>query len=383
MTVQCPRCGTQYRVPDARLSDARPVFKCTRCNHVFASGERPATRGSRAAEDRNLPLPFGGRRAAGRGSAATGEEEEPAPPPRRATPAPEAELEEEPDEAIAIAPSAEVDDPDEDDGEPTRARGAGEPAFVASDEDDEEEEGVRDAGPPERDEAPAPPRRRPRRTRSAPPPEDDEPSIEDENDDGPLLIRDSERAPVDGKRGRTRTAATSRSPMRPVLAGVGLVLAGFLGLAALLRRNPELALERLGSVPLLGRLVGDDRLVLARLQVSGLESSIEKIKGDRGALVVSGRVTNTTGQPLRLIEVEGRLLADGVERRRQVVYAANQMRKTIRDLSASEVEMLLRLEPNRRFVVRPGESATFLLVFPDPPANASEVDCRIVDARAA
>jgi len=45
--------------------------------------------------------------------------------------------------------------------------------------------------------------------------------------------------------------------------------------------------------------------------------------------------------------------------------------------------MLLRLEPNRRFVVRPGESATFLLVFPDPPANASEVDCRIVDARAA
>ena len=56
MTVQCPRCGTQYRVPDARLSDSRPVFKCTRCNHVFSSGERPASRARAASADTLLYL---------------------------------------------------------------------------------------------------------------------------------------------------------------------------------------------------------------------------------------------------------------------------------------------------------------------------------------
>ncbi len=385
MTVQCPRCGTQYRVPDARLSDARPVFKCTRCNHVFASGERTASRGSRAAEDRNLPLPFGGRRAAGRPASAAAERpeepEEAAPATRRAAARPAAEPE---DETADERVTGLADEPEEPEADEDPAQAEDEPAFVSADGSADEEDleldepRDREAGPPDLDEAPSPPRRRVRRATPAPPPSDDEATAEE--DEGPLLIREADRSPVTTRRS---TAAPSRSPMRPVLAGVGLVLAGFLGLAGLLRRNPELALERLAAVPLLGRLVGDGRLVLARLEVSGLEGTVEKIKGDRSALVVSGRVTNTTGQPLRLIEVEGRLVADGVERRRQVVYAANQARKTIRDLSASEVEMLLRLEPNRRFVVRPGESATFLLVFPDPPANASEVDCRIVDARAA
>ncbi|MFM8410154.1 MAG: hypothetical protein ACKOCT_07735, partial [Alphaproteobacteria bacterium] len=304
----------------------------------------------------------------------------PPPPRRRSVPAqaPDPVDDETIDEPVVAAAEEENDD----EGVPDESPADAEPAFVATgaDQGGEDDDALGDDDAHEIDDRPAP-RRRGKRTRPSTPPADEEPTLEEE--DGPLLIRETERhGAVDPKRS-DRAPRESRSPMRPVLAGVGLVLASFLGLAGLLRRNPDLALERLASIPLLGRLVGDDRLVLGRLQVSGLESTVEKIKGDRSALVVSGRVTNTTGQPLRLIEVEGRLLADGVERRRQVVYAANQMRKTIRDLSASEVEMLLRLEPNRRFVVRPGESATFLLVFPDPPANSSAVDCRIVDARAA
>jgi len=362
------------------MSDSRPVFKCTRCNHVFSSGERSPARGTRAAENRNLPLPFGGRRGPGR-AAETAPAREDLPPLRRPTAPEEGVPDDEP--VLETPPEPIREDPDEETVETT---GAHEPAFVAGDDSGErgpeEDETLRDDDEPAEDEPPLPRRGRARRSRPVASTQDDDMAIEE--DDGPLLIRENERREsTDRVRSAGRPAREARSPMRPVLAGVGLVLASFLGLTALLRRNPEMAVERLVEVPLLGRLVGDDRHVLARLQVSGLESSVEKIKGDRSALVVSGRVTNTTGQPLRLVEVEGRLLADGVERRRQVVYAANQMRKTIRDLSASEVEMLLRLEPNRRFVIRPGESATFLLVFPDPPANASEVDCRIVDARAA
>ncbi len=389
MTVQCPRCGTQYRVPDARLSDPRPVFKCTRCNHVFSSGERTGGRGARASgDDRNLKLPFGGRRGGAKAVPAGSAESDPAPPPA-------------PEPAKRLADPID-DDEDETDLATTASDGkrdagtqgdapdGSEPAFVAGgglDEPDEpdalESEEAGPTGASTGGEAGefAPRRQRIRRARRAVDLEED--PVVDE-DEGPVLVRESDaRATVDPVRRAATPAHRHRSPMRPVLTGVAAVLAGFLGLSAMLRQHPDVALERLASVPLLGRLIGDDRLMLVRLDVSGLESSIERIKGERPALVVSGRVTNTTGQNLRLIEVEGRLMAEGVERRRQVVYAANQMRKTIRDLSASEVEMLLRLEPNRRFVVRPGESTTFLLVFPDPPSNATEVDCRIVDARPA
>jgi hypothetical protein len=237
------------------------------------------------------------------------------------------------------------------------------------------------APPPRRGNAPA---------RAARPPD---PRLADElgddgagpDQEGPIVIsqRDRPNRPPIQPRGRRPANDRGRSPLKPVTIGVAVVIAGFLVLAGVLSRRSELAFEVLGSMPLLGRLLGDDHLLLWRLQITGVETGLDRIKGDRAALVVSGQVVNTTSQTLRLIEVEGLLLADGVERRRQVVYAANQFRKTIRDLSASEVEMLLRLEPNRRFAVKPGESASFLIVFPDPPSNATEVTCRVVDARPA
>ncbi|HZR83159.1 MAG TPA: zinc-ribbon domain-containing protein [Candidatus Binatia bacterium] len=389
MTVQCPRCSTQYRVPEARLSDPRPVFKCTRCNHVFSAGDRPAGRApARGRDSRNLSFAFdppaGDEPDARSGPAiadaeheddltvddeddrfaSPDDDEEPAreEPRARGTRGADAR-------ASAVPPSARRDRGDD---EPAFLAESARPRAAASASADERSEprGAR-RPPPARDEA----RRRDR--------DDDDLGPEVEDDEGPLLITERDRAQRAPVEPRKRAAGPRRSPLKPVAIGVGAVVAAFLVLAAILSRRPDLAFERLGAVPILGRLLGDDHLLVWRLQINGVEQSVDHIKGDRPALVVSGRVLNTTNQSLRLIEVEGRLLSDGVERKRQVVYAANQFRKTIRDLSASEVEMLLRLEPNRRFLVRPGESASFLIVFPDPPPNATEVTCRVVDARPA
>ena len=57
MTVECPRCHTQYRVPDARIRQGRPVFKCTRCNSVF-SRETRASGGRGEASEKNLSFSF-------------------------------------------------------------------------------------------------------------------------------------------------------------------------------------------------------------------------------------------------------------------------------------------------------------------------------------
>jgi predicted Zn finger-like uncharacterized protein len=360
VTVQCPRCATQYRVPDSRLTDAHPVFKCTRCNLVFSrDADRTARSSSRGREDtvdKNLRFDF---------------DREPT--------GPELEEEELADEIAA---------PDE----PTargRTSGTGSAARTPAPETKPALRSIPPVAKPEPRPEPKPAQRSRRLEPEMPADDDDfssgEPDAATEGDEAPVLIgaaSSRSRAPI-RPRGKSAAAGSRGSPIRPIGVAVGVILAAYLVLAMLLNARADVALDSLSRIPLLGRLLQDDNLLVVRLQLADVESGFDRLKGDRRAYVVSGRAINTSNQSVRLIEVEGRLLAGGVERRRQVVYAANQTRKTIRDLSPSEVEMLLRLEPNRRFMIRPGESASFLLVFPDPPPDLTEVACRVVGARGA
>lgn len=490
MTVQCPRCRTQYKIPSARINDPRPVFKCTRCSLVFSSEAERGPRGGRAKEDKNLTLPFAKERApAARKAEPTrlaGEDD----------PTVTAELEELPDDApdedeeeveedgaedeASDEEESEDDDDDADDaddaedgaeeeeeeapparkrtsraGREPRARGvrtaaddpAEEPAFVTKATRDRERERAiaereraaaeREKAAAERERAAAARERERERERAAAEreraaaerereraaaereriereraararkrardeelrlrDEEDEDDVEDlgptsdlpdEDDDEPRrpVLSASEgkqrRAPINPRRIRSAAATGGRSPLRPVAIGVAAIAVVYLGLAVALSRRSEAAIETLSQVPVLGRLLGGDHLLVWRLQLTGVDGGLDQIKGGRPAYVVAGRAVNTTNEDLRVIEIEGRLLANGVEQRRQTVYAANQQRKTIQDLSPSEVEMLLKLEPNRRFVIRPGESASFLLVFPNPPPGTTEVTCRVINARA-
>jgi len=323
MTVQCPRCQTQYRVPDSRLAGAQPVFKCTRCNLVFKSeaqrGGRSASR--RKGPDRNLSFEF----------------------PRG-------------------------DEPDDETGPDAEETTEGsEPAFVTTlatvkrkeppeaselEEDDEEEDEELEFADEDEDEEDPPP---------------------------PVIV--APRKKPSSIRPRALQGPKRRSPLRPIGFCVGAIVCFYLLIAVALDRNPAEALQQLSEVPVLGGLIGRDHLLAWRLEVADLEGGLDYIRDHKLAYVVSGRAVNTTSQDLRIVEVEGGLIVAGKPGRTQRVYAANQARATIRDLSASEVEMLLRLEPNRRFRIRPGESASFLLVFPDPPQGFSEVVVRIVDAR--
>jgi predicted Zn finger-like uncharacterized protein len=342
VTVQCPRCETQYRVPDEKLSHRRPTFKCTRCGHLFPA-ERSAAAARAREPEKNLSFTFDAPREAGNATrAARGREDE-----------------------IQTGPTA------------PGALDLAEPAFVAA--------AARDR---RADDKPAPQQGASASGRGegiSPPAPDADPDEEDEPGEATSVwtgAAPEKKMPI---RPRTVLAAPRprRSPVRAVGIGVLLTLLAYLSLAVYLNRRPDLTLDTLAQVPLLGRLIGDDNLLAWRLELVDVEGGLEQIKGRRPAYIVSGRAVNTTGEPLRIIEVEGRLVAGGTVRQRRRAYAANQFKKTVRELSASEVEMLLRLEPNRRFVVQPGESANFLIVFPDPPADVTGVECRVVEARTA
>ena len=485
MTVQCPRCRTQYKIPTARINDPRPVFKCTRCSLVFSSEPERGARG-KAKEDKNLPLPFSSRKeSSSRTKPPAAAVDEDAPTIRSAR---DAKIEE--DETLVENEDDEIEELESEDAEDEEDESAAgddaEDEDEASADDDEGDEDAEDADEPE--DEPAKPARRPRRSRAADEDDATEPAFaraereraaaerereraaaererereriaaekeraaaekerarlaaekererqraaaerekeraraaaekeraraaetrrrereleleddEDVEDDGPddlgedddepkrPVLRASEskqrRAPINPRRIRSASNATpSRSPLRTIAMGVAGVVAAY-GIAALwLSRSSEAAIQTLSQVPVLGQLLGGDHLLVWRLQLTDVDGALDQIKGGRPAYVVSGRAVNTSNEDLRVIEIEGRLLVNGVEQRRQTVYAANQQRKTIQDLSPPEVEMLLRLEPNRRFVIRPGESASFLLVFPNPPPGTTEVTCRVLDAR--
>ena len=475
MTVQCPRCRTQYKIPTARINDPRPVFKCTRCSLVFSSEPDRGTRGGKAKEDKNLTLPFSSRKEPSRAKPVAVDED--APTIRSAR---DAEAEEDESELLEEAEEAESEEEDTDDAESDDAEDEEESA----DDEDEAEEEEEDAEPEE----PVKPARRPRRTRAADEDDAAEPAfaraereraaererervaaekeraaaekererariaaekerlaaekererqraaaekekeraraaaekeraraaearrrereelrlreeeeeienegpddLGDDDDDEPKrpVLRASEskqrRAPINPRRIRSAASSTpSKSPLKTVTIGVAAVVVAYVLAALWLGSSSEAAIATLSRVPVLGSLLGGDHLLVWRLQLTDVDGGLDQIKGGRPAYVVSGRAVNTSNEDLRVIEIEGRLLVNGVEQRRQTVYAANQQRKTIQDLSPSEVEMLLRLEPNRRFSIRPGESASFLLVFPNPPPGTTEVTCRVLDAR--
>jgi hypothetical protein len=66
------------------------------------------------------------------------------------------------------------------------------------------------------------------------------------------------------------------------------------------------------------------------------------------------------------------------------IYCGNAMSlKIVKDLSTKEISLLQRLEPPKRFEIRPGESAGFSVVFLNPPAGLKEFATRVVAAQPA
>jgi predicted Zn finger-like uncharacterized protein len=82
MTVRCPACGTAYRVPPRSQLADRPIFRCSRCDHVFDpedGAEEPALLGDDAARDANARVEPDDEQAA--------EDDGDGPPPRQRSPA--------------------------------------------------------------------------------------------------------------------------------------------------------------------------------------------------------------------------------------------------------------------------------------------------------
>jgi predicted Zn finger-like uncharacterized protein len=324
--VECPRCSARYRVEEEVLKD-EPTFKCSRCSHIFSY------EGGRS-EPEPEPEPEPPRRPA----AGTSSESlsfafaDPSSP--------------EPTRGVHTPPLPPPPPPD------FSRRGRG--------EEEEEEEFVFDDDAAEEE-----------------PLTSEAEAEEEDDDDEPRFVRGEDEL-------RVEEEAQPR-PLRPWIVFLGLLALLYANVALYMRNHPDEAIAALTRIPFAGRILTEDRLLQTRVLLEDVRGTYQRIKDDRVVFIVSGRAVNTAPQALRGIQIESSLFgADGGTLDSKSIYCGNAMSlKIVKDLSSKEISLLQRLEPPARFEVQPGESATFTVVFMNPPEGMSEFDARVVAAQRA
>ncbi|HVO27389.1 MAG TPA: DUF3426 domain-containing protein [Candidatus Margulisiibacteriota bacterium] len=337
MIIQCPYCATRYELDAARMAGPNPMFKCSRCRHVFppsppkqrtpAPAAAPASVKSRASSEESLALPFDSTRGNEPAESAPGD---------------------------LTVPETEEE-------------------FTLGTEEHPVQLTVPDDVEPD---APSP--HAPALTRDAAP---DEPtelgaglSPEDE-------IEIEEEAPKRARRPRT-PRPRERSHVVPLFVFLGLVVTGYGVLTSTLFANPALSDKLVGRIPLIGTL-GDERLLVRKVALSDVVSSYQRIKDGKDVLVITGKALNTAPVALQGVQIAGKLFDNsGAPVDEKVISCGNVIStKVLKDLTPQEVSILQKLSPPKKFVIEPGESSTFVIVFMDPPRQAVEFTTQVVAAQ--
>jgi predicted Zn finger-like uncharacterized protein len=325
MIVQCPYCARSYQLDPARLSGKNPMLKCSRCKHVFAAptskkrGLAPPRRATPAA-DENLKLPFD--------EPAWKDEAEP-------DPSPEFNIAE-PEEGFTLG----VDENPDKLALPEIPAEKGAPVVTPRAMARHQEE------VPERRE---------------------ESEVEPELDE-------EETAPTP-RRGRSSTVA-------PILIFLAIVATGYGFLARALFASPTLCDKLVGRLPLIGRL-GSDRLLTRKVALSDVLGSYQRIKDGKEVFVITGKALNTAPVALGSVQIAGKLYDTGGQALdEKVIYCGNVISaKVLKDLTQRELSILQKLNPPKRFMIEPGGSSTFVIVFMDPPRAAAEFSAQVVAAQ--
>ena len=338
MIVECPRCRARYRVESDVLAQDQ-TFKCSRCSHIFAH-EAPTAVEPQAPAQRPIDAPLSQARHAEVRREPVRQQAESlaftfsdAAQPADAT-----------GEAISPPPIPPPPPPP-----PLRRAVAEEPDFSFDDEDVDAPASVVDEAP--------------------------EPA--DDPDDEPRFVRGEDDLRVE------RESAGSTG--RPYLVYLTVLVIGYAIFTLDLLNHPARAEKLLASVPIIGNVLSEDHLLQARIQLQDVEGVYQQIKEDRLVFIVSGRAVNTSNEALKGVQIESTIVDAGDHRvETKSIYCGNAMSlKIVKDLSPKEISLLQRLEPTKRFEIRPGESAGFSVVFLNPPRGLKEFTARVAAAQPA
>jgi predicted Zn finger-like uncharacterized protein len=343
LIVECPRCRARYRVETGVL-ERDQTFKCSRCSHIFAyefasasaeSLEPSPTTPPPSSEPRQEPL--------------RGEPRKPAE--RRDVDSLSFSFSR-PGATTSEGNAAEVEPPSL---APPQGRLQGAPAdrdfsFVEDSEQDDSSDTIDD----ELDAGPA---------------EHDLPS------DEPRFVRGEEQPRVEEE--------TGSDAGRPYLLYLTILVILYAILALDLLNHPAQLAKLLAGVPIIGNMLAEDHLLQTRVQLQDVEGAYQQIKDEHLVFIVSGRAVNAAAESLKGVQIESAVYdQNGKLVENKSIYCGNAISlKIVKDLSTKEITLLQRLEPPKRFEIRPGEAAGFSVVFLNPPPTLKEFTARVAAAQ--
>ncbi|MGD9762660.1 MAG: zinc-ribbon domain-containing protein [Candidatus Binatia bacterium] len=324
MIIECPHCGTRFRLDAGQLADGRSMLKCARCLRVFpapSSSLSPRHSKPRSTDD-NLSFAFD-------------DDDE--------WQAPELTAEDVPEEAPPLNDVLTA----EPEVLPTRPR---------------------------------PPRRRPR------PAAVEQPALrfDADADMEPEVARSEavEEAAVPARKvRRPEPPAMGGFDVRSVFIFLALVVSAYGALTWSLLDDPDWARKLTQSLPVIGptlkeRSAGD---AVALVDVQG---RYERTKDGKAVLVITGRAVNRSAQSLRGVQILASLYDGGTHRLdEQVTDCGSPLEARIRDLSAHQVSILRGIRPPPDYRIAPGGHCPFVTIFLDVPQGAAAFSAEVARAR--
>jgi len=214
--------------------------------------------------------------------------------------------------------------------------------------------------------------------------DEDEEVDEDEVNEHEHELDVSEAEPPAPRRKRPRRPPQppQRSNLGAFFIFLGLVVAGYGMLTRALFASPALCDRLIGRLPVIGTL-GDERLLTRKVALSDMVGSYQRIRDGKDVFVITGKAMNTAPVALHSVQIAGRLFNNaGKPLDEKTIYCGNVISaKVLKDLTPTELSILQKLSPPKKFVIEPGESSTFVVVFMDPPREAVEFTARVVVAQ--
>ena len=439
--IQCTSCHTRYRIDERVLPDDTPTFKCSRCGHVFNADPVPARvrkPAPRAAESESQPARTI-RPARPRPSALKSPVESdvvkrehsaaprPTTPPEPAVRIQKSELEqhESADHRMPEAPANEREDRRESDQRELEADDLLNRSFGDREQKADTGENLKFDFSGERSEIRD---ATPERVLERPEPDDGGWQVGDTPTEfesqpirrAPTTMAEPELAPRPAPIPVRRMASPLHAeaprfapppPSKPAgfqlgqvvdesadaaaaggthasgffLAMFFLVAIIFFAASALICDEPAASARILSQAPRIGAYFARPIVPAMLVALHDVRSEYHRLKGGQVALVITGSAQNVGRRPLHLVGIDADLIGAGAHPiASQSVYCGNELSaKMLGEMTPREIEFSQGLSPQKAFAMEPSASATFLMVFVNPPAGAGKIRISVSKAAAA
>jgi hypothetical protein len=206
------------------------------------------------------------------------------------------------------------------------------------------------------------------------------PVVSQEESEGPALtfpleqqsgLNSSEEdgpSPMESEAQESFSAEAETLSIKPYLTLFCVLVLGYFLAVVFHATRPQSVEGILRKVPWIGSSVFRNSHLKRGITFESLRPGFYRIVGNREVFVISGMAVNQNPVGVREVQVEGAVYdSAGKEIEKHAISIGNPISaRIIRDLTAQEVSILQRLNPQKSFEISPEQSREFAIVFLKP-----------------